>query len=238
MNSAHDSVHEQCPKQCTESRLGWVHRVHTLNPSCTPTARALRLGRAHNVHWAPCRGVHWAVSWPPPRPYRGRARPCRCPHARTGVPCRSTVLRPSVMIQNCIATLTPAARHVAPAAARVAGRWASYRSHVAHCVVTQGRPPATIQCLYRDSPTSQAARERCHTPLRASRQCRGPCWSCRRAVSWPYHAVSWFATTRPCAPAARPCALAARPCALAAHPHAPAACPGLPPRRCLSSPMS
>ena len=171
------------------------------------------------------------MSWPPPRPYRGRARPCRCAHARAGAPCRNTMLRPSVTIQNCIATLAPVAPHVTRAAACVAGRWVPYRSHVVHCVVTQGHPPATIQCLYRDSPTSQAPRARCHTPLRASRQCRGPCWPCRRAVSQPYHAVSWFATARPCVPAALPCALAARP-------YAPAACPGLPPRRCLSSPVS
>ena len=23
-------------KQCTESKLGWVHQVHTLNPACSP----------------------------------------------------------------------------------------------------------------------------------------------------------------------------------------------------------
>ena len=41
-------VHEQCPKSDSETvlspKLGWVHRVHTLNPGCAPTAHALRPG--------------------------------------------------------------------------------------------------------------------------------------------------------------------------------------------------
>ena len=45
MNSDPNSDSEQC----TESRLGWVHRVHTMNPSCAPTTRALRRGCSHSV---------------------------------------------------------------------------------------------------------------------------------------------------------------------------------------------
>ena len=59
------------------SKLGWVHRVHTLNPGCAHRSGALRPISAHSVRWASCRGVRWAMSWPPSRPYRGRARPCR-----------------------------------------------------------------------------------------------------------------------------------------------------------------
>ena len=42
MNSVSNSDSEQCP----ESRLGWVHKVHTLNPSCAHIASALRPGSA------------------------------------------------------------------------------------------------------------------------------------------------------------------------------------------------
>ena len=54
-----NSVHEQCPnsdpKQCTESKMGWVHSAHTQNPGRAHTARTmprswalLRACRAHN----------------------------------------------------------------------------------------------------------------------------------------------------------------------------------------------
>ena len=43
-----NSVHEQCLISDSETvlspKLGWVHQVHTLNPGCVPTARALRPG--------------------------------------------------------------------------------------------------------------------------------------------------------------------------------------------------
>ena len=54
-----NSVHEQCPnsdpKQCTESKMGWVHSAHTQNPGRAHTARTmprswalLHTCRAHN----------------------------------------------------------------------------------------------------------------------------------------------------------------------------------------------
>ena len=76
-----NSVSNSDSKQCTESKLGWVHRMHTLNPNCAPTARALRPGRARTT---PCRGVQCAMSQAqhrlcrkPPRSYHG------CVAART-----------------------------------------------------------------------------------------------------------------------------------------------------------
>ena len=100
-----NSVPNNDSKQCTESKLGWVHRVHTLNPSCAPQA----------VRKAPCRGARWgrprltfdrrcracarrcrACARPCracTRPCRACARPCHCPHARASTPCRNTVLR-------------------------------------------------------------------------------------------------------------------------------------------------
>ena len=56
-----NSVPNNDSKQCTESKLGWVHRVHTLNPSCAPQA----------VRKAPCRGARWG------RPRRTFDRRCR-----------------------------------------------------------------------------------------------------------------------------------------------------------------
>ena len=67
-----NSVPNSDSEQCTKSKLGWVHQVHTLT-------QPVRTGRAHCSRWAPCRGVRCAVSWPPPRSYRGRARLCRKP---------------------------------------------------------------------------------------------------------------------------------------------------------------
>ena len=57
-----NSVPNSDSEQCTESRLGWVHRVHTLNPGWAPTARWAGLIVAHQ---APCRGRVAAH----PRPY-------------------------------------------------------------------------------------------------------------------------------------------------------------------------
>ena len=54
---------------------------------------------------------------------------------------------PRSRYKNCIATLAPAVHLVARIAARVAEHWASYRSRVTRCVVTQGCPLATTQGL-------------------------------------------------------------------------------------------
>ena len=166
MNSAPNS---DC-KQCTESKLGRVHSVHTLNPGYAHTTRALHLGRVT----APCCNAHWAVLQ--------RAWPCRSVVSPAHPRC---VVAPRSRYKNCITTQTSVARtthRVARAAARIARRWAPYRSHVARCVVTQGRPSATIQNLYHDSPPATRPWAR-SLPLapRASRLCR--------RVSWPYRGL-------------------------------------------------
>ena len=90
-----NSVPNSDSEQCIESRLGWVHRMHTLNPSCVPTARALRLGCGLG-----------AVSWRTLGCVVAPSRSCRrCP-----LPCRNLL---SVTIQVCIATQLLAARRVA-----------------------------------------------------------------------------------------------------------------------------
>ena len=66
-----NSVPNSDSEQYTESKLGWVHQVHTQNPSCAPT---MRLGRALSRIVA----RSGTVSWPstgrvvgPLRPYSG-----------------------------------------------------------------------------------------------------------------------------------------------------------------------
>ena len=118
-------------KQCTESKPGWVHRVHTQR---TLTARAQHPGRAHGaVSWRalgrivapspavlrapPCHVAHWrAVPQPPCPQYKNciaTQSPCRacCRACRSApAPCRSALLRyiatqrspPSAMIQNFV----------------------------------------------------------------------------------------------------------------------------------------
>ena len=67
-------------KQCTESKPGRVHRVHTQR---TLVAHTLRTHCAQAVRTTPCRGAQGAVSWP-------------CPAVSQVVSCRVTVSRPTV----------------------------------------------------------------------------------------------------------------------------------------------
>ena len=81
-------------EQCTESRLGQVHRVHTQR---TLAARMVCLGRART---APCRGTQCAVLQAQHRPCCRRVAQCRVP-AR---PCRGCLATPSVQAERCIVT--------------------------------------------------------------------------------------------------------------------------------------
>ena len=142
-----NSVSTNESEQCLESRLGWVHRVHTLNPGCAPTVRALRLGRTYSARWAPCRGL--------PRPYRGFppavSWSCRCAHVSAGAPCRSAAVfaldHDTIFVSRLDSPIASTTRRVARAAVRVAApnvvSWsiaASYHS-LACCITTQSRPP-------------------------------------------------------------------------------------------------
>ena len=73
MNSDPNSYLEQC----TESKLGQVHKVHTLNPGYARTAPRPLAQRRIAVHTGPCHGPGHSAHWP-------------CPYRR--LPCRSTVL--------------------------------------------------------------------------------------------------------------------------------------------------
>ena len=139
-------------------------------------------GRAHSAHWAPCCGVRWAMSWPPPRLYRGQARPYRCqarPCSKPGRPCRR-------LYRNTPITKAMRAHRVARCRACRSPPMSSRKALSAvsqprlHCIMTQGHPSATIQrFVSRLSPW----------PSHALAHCRMPCAQAGRlAVSW---VVSW-----------------------------------------------
>ena len=68
-------------EQCTRSRLGWVHQVHTLTQAArTSHAHCAQAGRVEALSWACARlyrGLWPAVSWP--RPGECRCSPCSEP---------------------------------------------------------------------------------------------------------------------------------------------------------------
>ena len=71
-----NSVHEQCPnndpKQCTVSKLGWVHSVHTQNPGRAHTACAVPMSWALLRTQQACR-AHVARAASAGRAHAGRA---------------------------------------------------------------------------------------------------------------------------------------------------------------------
>ena len=170
-------------EQCTESKLGWVHQVHTLTQAARTAPRPCAQRRVAGLAW-PCRRPGLAVSqaWPgrvvaPSRPCRRHRRSCHRPSLGriTAVPraplcalCRA--YRSSV---RRIAALLRAASRYNPATKL---------------------PPVTIQFII--SRHSPPARPRAHALPTVS-------WP-PLAVSWAWLAVSWPAFVCPCAFAARP----------------------------------
>ena len=80
-------IHEQYPnrdsKQCTESKLGWVHQVHTLNPSYAHRPSTQR----------PLSAVSWRVEhriFAPSRLCRMHILSCCRAHARAVASCRNS----------------------------------------------------------------------------------------------------------------------------------------------------
>ena len=80
-------------EQCTESRLDWVHRVHTLNLGCTHAARWAGHIVAHQAY----RGRVIAHT----RPYRNAVprAPCYCLGSRVAAPL-AVSQRPYTMLQG------------------------------------------------------------------------------------------------------------------------------------------
>ena len=71
-----NSVHEQCPnsdpKQCTVTKLGWMHSAHTQNPGRTHTARAVPMSWALLCAQQACR-AHVERAASAGRAHAGRA---------------------------------------------------------------------------------------------------------------------------------------------------------------------
>ena len=95
-------------EQCTESKLGWVHQVHTLNPACSPrptvsqpvAVRVAACGRSCRRLRRPCRSLWSVVSQAcPALRVMSRALVCVARLLRRIVvpsrPCRSIVSRHS-----------------------------------------------------------------------------------------------------------------------------------------------
>ena len=123
-----NSVHEQCPnsdlKQCTVTKLGWVHSAHTQNQGRAHNKLVARMSRAHpaQVAGSACAGrVHSAqvvgechdlLPLPSPRPGRditSRSRPPGRPsQVATSIPCRdlpsAQPKQPRSRPQNGVAT--------------------------------------------------------------------------------------------------------------------------------------
>ena len=156
---------------------------------------------------APCRGVHWAISWRTGRRVAGHALPCR-----GRVVARTRALAHCVMTQSrvagpfrsqykiCIATLAPTVRAVLRVLHRLSQPPAPYRGALLHriatharCITTQSRlPQPRYNFLYSDPLCGQAS----HTSAPLARVRHSPlCLG--QHISWP-SAGRIVAHARPC----------------------------------------
>ena len=140
-----------------------MHQVHTLT-------QPVRTGRAHCSRWAPCRGVRCAVSWPPPRLYRGRARLCRKP----GRPYRR-------LYHDTHSTKAMRAHRVV--------RYRACRRPKRRIMAHHGRVAACIAAILQYKSCSQPRYKVCIMTCPLARPCsRGlPHAQRRPAVSWPFN---------------------------------------------------
>ena len=122
-------------EQCTESKLGRVHKVHTQR---TLIERTLRPGLTHTARWAPCLGVHWRYIVDVPSRVTGRV---------THASCR--VVAPSDHDTKMVSQPKPCRTPCRSAAAPCHNLSAPYRD-------TKRSLPAKIQNLYSDSPHGKA----------------------------------------------------------------------------------
>ena len=181
-------------EQCIESKLSRVPNAPTYGPSCAQATRALRRVVAR-----------WAVSWPPPRPCRACALPCRCEHASAGALCRA---QDNVVSQPFRPYRAPPAPHRG-ACSTVSQRYCTPFRSLSHdtpnsqvtllsryknCIVTQLElnqdtaryPPITTQNLCHDTKPHAVRARPCHAQgLVVSQPSCTVSWSyCGRA--WPY----------------------------------------------------
>ena len=203
-----NSVHEQCPQTVTQNSVlsqDWVGSTGAL-PEPNLRAQAERTTPKPAVSRL-CRG---------PFPGRIVAEPGRVAARMHALARRVVALcrAPRSQYKNCIATLALAARRVAAPLRHVAEPLAPYRSRWPHCIVTRGRPSATIQSfVLRLSPWPSHARA--HSVARPCAWVDSVVALTGRVPALPRRVVACH-----CAPLRAP------------------ARPGLTPWPCLSSPVS
>ena len=187
MNSDPNSESEQY----TELRLGWVHRVHTLNPGCPRTAPRPRARRNVVARVRLCRGT---------LPGCVAGAPCLVTAHSSALARRIATLLPlpPVTIQNCIATQSMPRGQCEPCRALpgriVAPAWPC-RSIVLRHAQRPGLSSVTIQNFVSRHSLPEA-RLSCARRLPCTQACRivGPL-GCIVAELWSFHgallAVSW-----------------------------------------------
>ena len=110
-------------KQCTESKLGWVHNAHTQGPMlcahCAHAACMSHPGRRVVAHWAPYRGA-----------FRRCRRSCCSVHWSCRRPCRALFRPPChrpVTIQKLYRDSNPCRAHCASCRPRCRACHSTYR---------------------------------------------------------------------------------------------------------------
>ena len=172
-----NSVPNSDSEQCTESKLGWVHQVHTL-------AQPTRTSRAH------CAQAGLVVV------RTGQARPCRNAHPAVScaVPCSPCRRAPEHAAVRIVAPYVVSWRFP-PAVSRLSRDTTQRPS----------RPPFTIQFIVSPHTPSAARPLRArHKPLRAGRPCRRASRSCSKSSPRSYRGPIRSYRGRPWALAA-PC---------------------------------
>ena len=159
-----NSAHEQCLKQCTESKLSRVHDAPIHSLACE--------------HTAPCHGPSPAVSQRMPGRVAAQGwscpdhrRPYHCAHACTTTPCRALCHATRSRYKNCIATLASAVHRVV--------RLQCVSQGAGHCI-------GALATLYRDpkSPPQPRYKILYHDPPLAKQRARAAaCSYARPAVS-------------------------------------------------------
>ena len=128
---------------------------------------------------ASCRGAHWVVSWPPPRPCHRRPLSC-CSFPARDTKIVSRHRAPAARVPRALLCVSQRSSVVSQGAA------APYRSLAALYRDPKVTPSVTIQNFVSRPSASQAMRAR---PLLHA-LAGGP------AVSWPVSAVSWHLLDR------------------------------------------
>ena len=141
-----NNVSNNDSEQCTESKLGWVHRVHT---QWTLAGRTLRAHSAQAGRVATCRGRTSAVSQHVVGRVVAVSQACRYAHA-------SLSKLPSVTIQVCIAIsyLPRAVSHACPAVSQ------PLHDRVVACLATKPSSQASschniTNCIVTHSPVAR-----------------------------------------------------------------------------------